>query len=208
MTGAAITRAVIDVSRLHARNNASFLCLTFRLAKFRVLFHFHSMQSYELLREVLEKIPPKKIAADLDLSESLVYKWGQPPRNDGNRADNPLQRIEALIQSTGDARIAQWICQRAGGFFISNPNRTPHPHQLIPVTNQIVQEFADLLHVVAVATADEKITPAETKEIRARWEELKSVTEGFVKACEAGDFSTVRQIHAKRAASAIQQARV
>lgn len=166
------------------------------------------MQSHELLREVLEKTSPKKIAADLDLSESLVYKWGQPPRTDGSgRADNPLQRIEALIQSTGDKRIAQWICQRAGGFFISNPNKLPHPHQLIPATNQIVQEFADLLHVIAKATADEKITGAETKDIRARWEELKSVTEGFVKACEDGDFAAVHHAHARRAAM-LPQARV
>lgn len=159
------------------------------------------MQSHELLREVLEKTPPKKIAADLDLSESLVYKWGQPPRaSGGGRADNPLQRIEALIHSTGDRRIAQWICQRAGGFFIGNPGKTPHPHQLIPATNQIVQEFADLLHVIAAATADEKISDKEAKEIRLRWEELKSVTEGFVTACENGDFSAVRNIPARHAA--------
>jgi hypothetical protein len=163
------------------------------------------MQSHELLREVLETTSPKKIAADLGLSESLVYKWGQPPRLPGDgRADNPLQRIEALIQSTGDSRIAQWICQRSGGFFIRNPDKTPHPHQLIPATNQIVQEFADLLHVVAAATADEKITPKETKEIRARWEELKSVTEGFVKACEDGNFANVHHLHAARAATMAQ----
>jgi hypothetical protein len=210
MIGAAIIGRVKEFLSADASNNdkfASAFCMTFRLAKFQPLFHFRFMQSYELLREVFEKTSPKKIAADLDLSESLVYKWGQPPRNDGTgRADNPLQRIEALIQSTGDKRIPQWICQRTGGFFISNPDKTPHPHQLIPVTNQIVQEFADLLHVVAAATADEKITATETKEIRARWEELKSVTEGFVKACENGDFAAVRHAHAKRAA--MQQARI
>lgn len=166
------------------------------------------MQSYELLREVLEKTSPKKVGDDLNLSESLVYKWGQPQEFAKHRADNPLQRIEALIQSTGDQRIAQWICQRAGGFFIRNPDKTPHPHQLIPITNQIVQEFADLLAVVAKATADEKITPKETKEIRARWEELKSVTEGFVKACEDGNFAEIRHTHAKRAAAMQQQARI
>lgn len=179
------------------------------LANFQQLHHFRSMQSYELLREVLEKTSPKKVGDDLNLSESLVYKWGQPPRtNDTGRADNPLQRIEALIQSTGDKRIAQWICQHAGGFFISNPDKLPHPHQLIPATNQIVQEFADLLHVIAATTSDEKITSKDTKEIRARWEELKSVTEGFVTACEKGNFSEIHRAHAKRAAAATQSARV
>ena len=149
------------------------------------------MQSHELLREVFERKSPKEIAADLGLSESMVYKWSQS-QTAGSGVSNPLDRIEALLQCTHDHRLVQWICQRAGGFFIENPKHTPHPHHLIPITNQIVQEFADLLHVVATATADEKITTAETREIRARWEELKSVTEGFVAACEKGDFAAPR----------------
>jgi hypothetical protein len=32
------------------------------------------------------------------------------------------------------------------------------------------------------------ITKDEAKNIRRRWEELKSVTEGFVKAAETGNF--------------------
>ena len=34
----------------------------------------------------------------------------------GSGTANPLDRIEALMQSTGDSRLVQWICQRAGGF--------------------------------------------------------------------------------------------
>ncbi len=77
---------------------------------------------------------------------------------------NPLDRIEALLKSTGDHRLVQWICERAGGFFIVNPKSTPHPHHLIPATNQIVQEFADLLHVIAGATSDEHISSPEAKQ--------------------------------------------
>jgi hypothetical protein len=73
-----------------------------------------------------------------------------------------------------------------------NPKNTPHPHFLIPATNQIVQEFADLLQVVAAAAADNKITAAESRQIRARWEELKSATEGFVASCENGNFDSLR----------------
>jgi len=212
MIGLAIIRRVKGLSLPRARNNRTndfILLYDIRACQLGVIFYSLIMQSYELLREVLEKTSPRKIGEDLNLSESLVYKWGQPPReSDTGRADNPLQRIEALIESTGDKRIAQWICQRAGGFFISNPNKTAHPHQLIPATNQIVQEFADLLHAIAATTSDEKITPKETKEIRARWEELKSVTEGFVKACEDGDFAAVHHAHAKRAAVTTQAARV
>ncbi len=156
------------------------------------------MQSHELLREVFDQKSAKEVSADLDLSTSMVYKWAQPASHE-NGIGNPLDRIEALIQSTGDQRIVQWICQRAGGFFILNPQSTPHPHYLIPATNQIVQEFADLLAVVATAAADNKITAAESEQIRARWEELKSVTEGFVAACEHGNFDALRdQSAAKR----------
>ncbi len=59
---------------------------------------------------------------------------------------------------------------------------------MIPATNEIVQEFADLLAVIASAAADDEVTPLEAKKIRARWEELKSVTEGFVACCEEGNF--------------------
>lgn len=160
------------------------------------------MESYELLREVLETKTAKEVSADLQLSTSMIYKWAQPSSNDGG-VENPLDRIEALYQSTGDQRLVQWICQRAGGFFILNPKNTPHPHYLIPATNQIVQEFADLLHVIAIATADDKITPAEAEQIRARWEELKSVTEGFVACCEEGNFGPLKDGTAKTAVASL-----
>ena len=97
------------------------------------------MESHELLREIFEKKTPKEVSADLELSTSMIYKWAQPPPDDaGSGTANPLDRIEALMQSTGDSRLVQWICQRAGGFFILNPKNAPHPHFLIPATNQIV----------------------------------------------------------------------
>lgn len=151
------------------------------------------MESHELLREVFDKKPPKEVSADLELSTSMVYKWAQPRAGEGSGIENPLDRVEALFQSTGDHRLIQWLCQRAGGFFITNPKNVPHPHFLIPATNQIVQEFADLLQVIAAAAADNKITAAEAEQIRARWEELKSATEGFVEACEEGDFGALKK---------------
>lgn len=165
--------------------------LPFALAKLLALPHCGCMESHELLRKVFENKSPKEISADLHLSTSMIYKWGQPPHTE-NGIGNPLDRIEDLIKSTDDERIVQWICQRAGGFFIQNPTKTPHPHFLIPATNQIVQEFADLLAVIATAAADNEITPAEARLIRARWEELKSVTEGFVASSENGNFASLR----------------
>jgi hypothetical protein len=151
------------------------------------------MQSHELLRDVLRKAGTKQVADDLSLSTSLIYKWAQPPAGEGG-VENPLDRLESLLKSTRDHRLIQWLCQRAGGFFVKNPaHDQPHPEHLIPATNEIVQEFADLLAVVAAAAADNQITLKESKDIRARWEELKSVTENFVACCEAGNFLPLKQ---------------
>ena len=83
----------------------------------------------------------------------------------------------------------------AGGFFIKNPKmHNSHPDFLIPATNEIVQEFADLLAVIASAAGDNKIDGSESKVIRKRWEELKSVTETFVACCEQGNFGGIKDV--------------
>lgn len=138
----------------------------------------------------------------MGLSLSMIYKWAEPPDTSagvpGSGSVNPLDRIDALMRCTKDRRLVQWICQRAGGFFILNPKTdAPHPEYLIPATNQIVQEFADLLAVVAAAAADNQITRKESEDIRARWEELKSVTETFVACCEQGNFRALKEKHSR-----------
>jgi hypothetical protein len=156
------------------------------------------MESHELLRGVFQQCSPKQVAAELGLSLSMIYKWAEPPdAAAGSGSVNPLDRIDALLRCTRDHSIIQWMCQRAGGFFILNPKTGgPHPEYLIPATNQIVQEFADLLAVVAAAAADNQITGKESQDIRARWEELKSVTESFVACCEQGNFRHLKEKHA------------
>ena len=153
------------------------------------------MQSHEILREVFQQCSPKQVASELGLSLSMIYKWAEPPDiSAGSGSTNPLDRIEALLHCTNDRRLVQWICQRAGGFFILNPKTNkPHPSFLIPATNEIVQEFADLLAVIAIAAADNQITVKEAQQIRARWEELKTVTESFVACCEEGNFSPLKE---------------
>jgi hypothetical protein len=153
------------------------------------------MQSHELLREVLRTASAKQISADLGLSLSMVYKWAEPRDSAAaSGSANPLDRLEALIKSTKDPRLAQWVCERAGGFFVHNPkSHRPHPYFLIPETNKIVQEFANMLAVIAEAAGDNHITKSETKNIRARWEELKTVTEGFVHCAEEGNFTPLKR---------------
>jgi hypothetical protein len=146
------------------------------------------MEAHELMKAVLKRTNPKEIADRMQLSLSLVYKWAEAPEDHRGGNGGPLDRVGQLVQFTGDARIAQWVCERAGGFYIRNPHDLPADRKLIPVTNDIVQEFADMLATIATSSADSVITPDEARNIRRRWEELKSVTEGFVHAAERGNF--------------------
>ena len=138
----------------------------------------------------------KQISSDLNLSLSLVYKWAETPDpNAPSQSYNPLDRVDQLFKSTQDMRIMHWLCERAGGFFIKNPKVThAHPDYLIPATNQIVQEFADLLSVVSGSATDNTISHDEARRIRKRWEQLKSVTETFVSCCENGNFAALKEV--------------
>ena len=154
----------------------------------------HLMQAHEVIREVLKQTPAKQIAAEMGLSLSLVYKWAEPPVDEsGSGASSPLDRVGQLIRISGDQRIAQWACEESGGFFIRNPHQLKQSNQLIPVTNNIVQEFADMLATIAKASEDNVITKDEARDIRRRWEELKSVTEGFVHSAEDGNFARLHE---------------
>jgi hypothetical protein len=150
------------------------------------------MKSHELLRKVFESRNPKELAESVGVSVSMIYKWAEPPagQGKGSGTSNPLDRVEALLRNTKDERIVQWLCERAGGFFVSNPQKSSlRAKAVVPATNRVVQEFADMLSVIAAAALDDSISRAEAEKIRARWEDLKSVTEGFVRCCEQGDFT-------------------
>ena len=160
------------------------------------------MESHEVLRHVFEQASPKQIAAELGLSLSLVYKWAEPNQESGSGAANPLDRMAALMAATKDPNIIQWLCERAGGFYIKNPDcNWKHATALVPATNSILQEFADLLAVIANAASDNQISKAEAQNIRGRWEELKSVTECFVHCCEDGNFSPINETARKNGRS-------
>ncbi len=149
------------------------------------------MEAYELLRDALEKVSPKEVADDLGVSLSLVYKWAQPPESEGTGSGmiNPLERAAKLIKATRDPGLIRWLCQRAGGYYVKNPSHAADRRELAPAMNDIIQQFADLLGSISDAAADHRITKAETQLIRRHWDELKTITEGFVRACEQGDFN-------------------
>ena len=63
----------------------------------------------------------------------------------------------------------------------------------MPATQEIVQQFADLLGSISSAAADNAISEKEAGLIRDAWDELKRHTEGFVKCCEEGDFANLQE---------------
>lgn len=150
------------------------------------------MESYEVIREAFKKTSPKAVAAELGLSLSLVYKWAQPNTEMGSGSRNPLDRVNRLRELTEDSNIVHWLCERAGGYFVPNPESIRKGRtEVAPATNEIVQQFADLLATISQAAIDNSISDRESREIRQVWERLKSFTEGFVLCCEEGDFEGI-----------------
>ena len=49
-----------------------------------------------------------------------------------------------------------------------------------------------MISLVSHAAGDGHISPGETEDIRARWEKIKSVTEGYVRDCERNRFEAIR----------------
>ncbi len=54
-----------------------------------------------------------------------------------------------------------------------------------------------MLSVIANGAVDNNISKHEAESIRSRWEDLKSVTESFVRSCEEGSFHNIRN-HERR----------
>lgn len=147
------------------------------------------MESHEVVRNALAKGNPKEVAAGLGISLSLVYKWAQRDESGGSGTPNPLDRILQLYELTQDDHLLQWLCLRGGGVFVKNPpSQCRKGFEVMPATQEIVQQFANLLASISQAALDNSITAEEASSIRHVWDELKRFTEGFVRCCEEGDF--------------------
>ena len=141
----------------------------------------HAMESHNLLREVFKETSPKQIAEDMTSFPFPDLQMVPSTREDSSGTTNPLDRMASLIESTEDLRLIQWPSKAKNGFFVASPEKEKVISQnLMPATNLIVQEFADLLSVVACAATDNHVNEAEAARIRKRWEKLKTVTETFV----------------------------
>ncbi len=154
------------------------------------------MKSWEVLREAADKVGAKMLAAKLNLSTALIYKWcSESPKGDpdGSGARNPLDRLREIYEVTGDDRVINWLCHHAGGFFTPNPRVLPHEREehLLNSTQRMVHEFGNLLGEVSRSIEnDGRIMPNEADRIRQVWEQLKQRAECFVVACEQGLYGT------------------
>ena len=148
------------------------------------------MDSHEVIQQAIDKKSNvKEVASQLGISGSLVYKWASGEDYKGEGASNPLDRVLKLYEITGDDRLIQWLCQKAGGVFVRNPpSKCIKGFEVVPATQEIVKRFADVLSAISKAASDSHISDDEAGQIRIEWDDLKRYAEGFVRCCEEGDF--------------------
>lgn len=150
------------------------------------------MQSHEILREAIDKVGVKAMAAHLKLSPALVYKWCEPadPTDpDASGARNPLDRLRDIVVLTKHVPLVNWLCHEADGFFVRNADKNSEDidADLLQSTQQLVLGFSQLLNEVSASVADDgHIELNEARRIRRGWEQLKTTAETFVTACEQG----------------------
>ena len=153
------------------------------------------MESHEVLKQALRKTSPKAVASELGVSLSLVYKWAEKPLDDGSGSRNPLDRLLQIIELSGDEGIIEWLCRRQGGHFVKDPDVSdPQLDHILPATQEIIGRLSDLLSRISQAVEDHSVCKREADEIRLCWDKLKSCGEAFVRACEKGDFMSMRPL--------------
>ncbi len=153
-------------------------------------------ESYYILKKTIERVGVKKVAMQIGLSQSLIYKWCQKAADEESwrqgGAVNPLDRIKQIYDLTQDVELINWICQVADGYFVKNSpvkRSNPDAHALKNI-QLFIKEFSQALDIISKSyDNDKKIDVKESAKIRKAWEGLKRVGEAFVTECEHGDFN-------------------
>ena len=164
------------------------------------------MKSYDVIQKAVDEPGVKAVAAALKVSQALVYKWCEPPADsedpEQSGAKNPLDRVREMYALTKDIRLIRWLCNEAGGFYVANPVpelRRTLDETIFGETRGMVRDFSELLDAVTEAVDDDPGIDAEEADlIRQRWENLKSIAERFVIACEKGHYRLKRRPEEKK----------
>jgi len=138
----------------------------------------------------------KAVAAALKVSPALVYKWCEPAADEDDPeqsgAKNPLDRVREMYMLTKDIRLIRFLCNEAGGFFVSNPVpelRRSLDETIFAETRAMVRDFSELLDTITESVeGDSAVTNEEADKIRQKWEDLKACVERFAVACEKGHY--------------------
>jgi len=146
------------------------------------------MKSHEVMRQVCKRAGCKSVAHALRLTPGHIHKWMRP-RPDGRSEEfNPLDRVVALAEATGDARLVEWVCARLGGCFMANPPaRRSLPRDWLPVSGAALVELGRLQATLG-AMLTEKNPSGPAAALRAAWDKLKPDMERLVCGCERGQF--------------------
>ncbi len=150
------------------------------------------MKSYEVLREVSQKLGAKHLAAELKISPKLFQKWTQPvgPAHDGRM--NPVERVVQITRLADDRRLVEWLCAAAGGFFVPNVAASLAKEERLPAMMDLPQAENALVHDIAtfeLALTEAIPQPksrARVEALRGCFEALKSNGERLVRSLEAG----------------------
>src|SRR3954447_8785512 len=135
------------------------------------------MKSFEVIRQAVDEPGVKAVAAALKVSPALVYKWCEQPADtedpDQSGAKNPLDRVREMYLLTKDIHLVRWLCNEAGGFFVSNPVpelRKSLDESIFTESRGMVREFSELLDTVTESVEDVPgIDAEEADKIRQRW---------------------------------------
>ncbi|NQU40136.1 MAG: hypothetical protein HQ523_09300 [Lentisphaerae bacterium] len=149
------------------------------------------MESYEVLKKAVSGVGVKSVASDMNLSSAMVYRWCEANDSpDASGAKNPLDRVAKLCDVTGDRAPIKWLCHQVDGFFVQNTEVDDgFSGSVFEATQKMLKEFSDVLRSVTTGMRDDgKIDRGEAEQLRTEWEELKSVAESFVVACERGEY--------------------
>ena len=150
------------------------------------------MESSKLLKETFKERGVKAVSQQLNLSPSLLYRWCQDKSSSTSPgAENPLDRIQTIVSFTDNKKPVHWLCNRAGGFFVENPQvNREDPLSVLVSTQKLLEEFSEVLSVISKNYQnDDSIDFEEAESIRKEWEDLKCLAETFVTACEHGAYS-------------------
>src|SRR5438045_8522757 len=107
------------------------------------------MKSCDVIRAAVEEPGVKAVAAALGVSPALVYKWCEPPADvedpEQSGAKNPLDRVREMYLLTKDIHLVRWLCNEAGGFYVSNPVpdlRKKLDERIFPETRGMVSDIS------------------------------------------------------------------